>query len=174
MINWWNTDIGENERSYLNKAFSEKRFSCGTYVREFEERIENQMNISHAIVTPSGTAALMMSLLALEVGPGDEIIIPDMTWIATAQAASVLGAKVILVDSEDEQPNFDINDLENNLSEKTKAIPVHFHGRNGNMERLLALREKYGFSIVEDACKAMFCKKATHTSVQKAISVASH
>ena len=127
------------------------------------------------LLLPSGTAALMMSLLALEVGPGDEIIIPDMTWIATAQAASVLGAKVILVDSEDEQPIFDINDLENNLSEKTKVvIPVHFHGRNGNMERLLALREKYGFSIVEDACKAMFARKATHTSVQKAISVASH
>ena len=141
MINWWNTDIGENERSYLNKAFSEKRFSCGTYVREFEERIENQMNISHAIVTPSGTATLMMSLLALEVGPGDEIIIPDMTWIATAQAASVLGAKVILVDSEDEQPIFDINDLEKKFVQENKSSysgPLPWS--NGNMERVISIK----------------------------------
>lgn len=159
MINWWNTDIGEIERSYLNKAFSEKRFSCGPYVREFEEHIEGEMNVAHAIVVPSGTAALTMSLLALDVGPGDEVIIPDMTWIATAQAASVLGAKVILVDAEGKEPVFDIEELKRNISEKTKVvIPVHFHGRSGDLDGLLALQKNHNFSIVEDACKAMFCK----------------
>lgn len=157
-IPWWNTHIGQSEKDRLDRAFSERCFSLGPVAREFEERMASELGVRHVVVTPSGTAALTLAMLSSGVGPGDEIITADMTWVATGQAASILGANVVAADSLPDSPVLDVDHVEQLITERTKAIvPVHFHGRPCDMERLVGIGRERGIFIVEDACKAMLC-----------------
>jgi len=158
MIGWWFTEIGEGEKRRLMDAFDQRKFSLGSIGRELEERLAKMHSARHAVVTPSGTAALAMSMSALGVGRGDEVIVPTLTWIASAQAASMLGADVVLVDSCADLPLIDPDGVERAITPRTKAIvPVHFHGRSCDMVRLKAIADKHNLAIVEDACKSMYC-----------------
>jgi len=152
MIPWWWTEMGEAERARLMDAFSRRRFSMGEVTEELEARLAQFLHVPYVVVTPSGTAALTLALMALGVGPGDEVICPDLTWIATAQAAHILGARVVAVDSLPDMPMMDVTRVEKCLSSKTRAIiPVHYNGRRCDMAALKALR----LPIIEDACKAL-------------------
>jgi len=158
-IPWWHTAIGERERAYLLQAFDQRRFSMGPVSEQLQEALAAKMDVPHVVLTPSGTAALTMALMACDLEAGDEVIVPDLTWIATAQAATTLGAKVVLVDSGEDSPCLDVAAVARAITPRTKAIlPVHFHGRTCDLASLRTLAEQHGVRLIEDACKAMFCR----------------
>lgn len=159
-IGWWFTKInGELERNKLLEAFENRQFSLGKNVQEFEEKMAKVLDVPYVIMTNSGSSALTMALLAVNIKPGDEVIVPALTWIATAQAVQIIGAKVILADCQKEKPLIDIDEVEKKITSKTKAIiPVHLNGRSCNMERLLKIGKDKNISIIEDTCKAMTSK----------------
>ena len=103
--------------------------------------------------------ALLMALMATGIGPDDEVIIPNRTWIATAHAALLLGAKVVLIDVEAERPIMDVTQLESKITPRTKAImPVHLNGRSVVMKEVNRIATEYGLRVIEDAAQA-FCSR---------------
>lgn len=158
-INWWCVEFGAHERENLLSAFDSRSFTLGRYTQELEESLAIALNVPYVVVTNSGTSALTMALLALDVGPGDEVLVPNITWIATAQAAAILGATVIPVDTLHQIPVMDLLDLRHKISSKTKVVvPVHMNGRNANIAEIGEIAVEHGIFIVEDACKAMFSR----------------
>lgn len=158
-ISWWITEIGEREKRGLIDAFEQRKFSTGSVSAELERRLSELLQVPHVVLVNSGTSSLIIAMLAAGVGPGDEVIVPDFTWIATAQAAALLGAKVVAVDSQLGSPNMDPAEVEKKVTARTKVIlPVHFHGRACDMPALQAIARDAGAKVVEDACKALMCK----------------
>jgi dTDP-4-amino-4,6-dideoxygalactose transaminase len=148
-IPWWYTQIGEEERRSLLSAFEQKRFSQGAVTDEFEQRLAAMLAAPYVVVTTSGTAALTRALLALGVGPGDEVIVPALTWLATANAAAILGARVVLVDCLPDLPLIDPSAVRRKLSARTKVIiPVHLNGRSCRLDELKAIAQEAGAAIV--------------------------
>ncbi|MBF8262499.1 MAG: Pyridoxal phosphate-dependent aminotransferase [Parachlamydiales bacterium] len=159
MINWWYTELGEPEKNKLLEAFSEKRMTLSRSVREVEELFAALLHVPYTVMVNSGSSALLMALLALDIQPGDEVIVPSLTWIATAQAPGILHAKVKLCDCTSTAPIIDLGQLEKIVSAKTKVIiPVHLNGRECDMEAIQKIASRFGTRIIEDACKAMFSK----------------
>ena len=159
MISWWHTDFGLKEKEALLEAYSNRRLTQGEESRRFELEVAEIFNVKEAVVTPSGTAAICMSLIAAGVKPGDEIVLPDFGWIATAQAAKILGAKVILVDTSAEIPSTTAKQVIEKISAKTKIIiTMNFHGRDCGTLEIAKNAENRDIILIEDACKAMFCK----------------
>lgn len=129
--------------------------SQGDYLKKFESGFASYVGVSHGIATTSGTTALHLALAALEVGPGDEVIVPDFTMIACAFAVCQTGAKPIFVDAEPETWNMDVNKVEAKLTPRTKVImAVHIYGHPLDMEPLLALARRKGIKVLEDAAEA--------------------
>ncbi|MBL6935311.1 MAG: DegT/DnrJ/EryC1/StrS family aminotransferase [Alphaproteobacteria bacterium] len=158
-VPFWMTDIGENEIATVTETMAAKSFSMGAVTAKMEAEIAKQLDVPHVLCTTSGSMALMMGLMAVGVGPGDEVIVPTRTFIATAHAASLLGARVVLVDSRSDSPNMDVAEAAKKITPRTKAImPVHLNGRVCDMATLRALAEKHGLAVVEDACQGMFSR----------------
>jgi len=111
--------------------------------------------VKHCLGINSGTSALIMALQALEIGPGDEVITTPNTFIATAEAISLVGAKPAFVDIEEKSYNMDPAKLEKAITQKTKAIiPVHLYGQSADMDPILQIAEKKKVAVIEDACQA--------------------
>jgi perosamine synthetase len=156
-IEWWKTDLGDSERQEMLNAFDDKRFTVSSSVATVESLISNILNIPYVVMTNSGSSAILMALLALDINHEDEIIVPDLTWIATAQAPAILGAKVVACDTFFDKPIIDISLIEQKITRKTKAIiPVHLNGRFCDMYELKKIAVKHNISIIEDACKGLF------------------
>lgn len=142
-----------NELSHLLSIDSDKGLYA--YAAKNEKAIGKKLGGGFCIGTNSGTTALQLSLAALGIGKGDEVITMPNTYIATLLAISNTGAKPILVDIAEETMLMDINDIEDKISEKTKAIlPVHLYGQMCNMEKIGKISKKHGLKVVEDACHA--------------------
>ncbi len=123
---------------------------------EFEDRLCDFTGAGHCVVTTSGTVALSLALLALDIRPGDEIIVPDLTMIATANAATLIGAKPVFVDIEPETLNLDLSAAENAITAATKAIiHVSLNGRSNDLDALLSLCRSHGLYLVEDAAQSL-------------------
>jgi perosamine synthetase len=130
--------------------------NCYAYINRFEELFKQHLGVNYAIATSSCTGALHMGMAALGVGPGDEIIMADTNWIATASPIVNLGAKPVFVDILPDTWCIDPDKAEAAITSKTKAIvAVHLYGNLCNMDRLLAIGEKYGIPIIEDAAEAI-------------------
>jgi dTDP-4-amino-4,6-dideoxygalactose transaminase len=158
-ISWWRTSFGSDEMKYLSDAVLKEHISQGTITAEFERRIADILNIPYVLATTSGSTALLMALIAAGIGPGDEVIVPNRTWIATAHAPLLLGAKVVLLDVEKNRPIMDVTQIEEKITYKTKAImPVHLNGRSVAMDEINRIAVKYGLKVIEDAAQA-FCSK---------------
>jgi dTDP-4-amino-4,6-dideoxygalactose transaminase len=115
------------------------------------------MDVPYAVATTSGTMALMLAFVALGIKPGDEVIIPDRTFIATAHAALVLGAKIVLVDCLPDSPALDVSKVREKITPKTKAIvPVHLNGRSVDMSALHQIAKEHNLLVIEDAAQAPF------------------
>ena len=124
----------------------------GPVTREFEEMFQEYLGCAHAIAVSSCTTGLEMALRALQIGPGDEVIIPDYTYPATADVAAIVGAKIVLVDVNPDSMLIDYDRVEEAVTENTKAvIPVSIFGNPLDYDRLHAIKEKYGVFIIEDA-----------------------
>ena len=138
------------------------RFINGPIVNQFSENLSNYLNVRNVIPCANGTDALQIAFMALDLKPGDEIICPSWTYIATAEAAAILGVKVVFCDVDLETFNTRADLIEPHINEKTKAIvPVHLYGQACDMNPIIKLAEKYKLKIVEDNAQAIGCKYTT-------------
>ena len=129
---------------------------CYAYIHRFEDMFRQHLGVQYAIATSSCTGALHLGMAALGIGPGDEVIMADTNWIATAAPIVHLGAKPIFVDILADSWCIDPEKIEAAITPKTKAIiAVHLYGNLCNMDRLLAIGEKYGIPVIEDAAEAI-------------------
>jgi perosamine synthetase len=145
-----------NERRYLNQCIDSNWVSSkGAFVSRFENAFATQAGCNFAIACASGTAALHLALAALGIGPGDEVVIPTFTMIATANAVRYTGATLKLVDSEPEHFNIDPNLVEAAITSRTKAIiVVHIYGQPAQMGRLREIAGIHRLHLIEDAAEA--------------------
>ena len=129
---------------------------CYEYIIRFEEAFKAHLGVSYAIATSSCTGALHMGMAALGIGPGDEVILADTNWIATASPIVYLGAKPIFVDILEDTWCIDPDKVELAITSKTKAIvAVHLYGNLCEMDRLIDIGNKYGIPVIEDAAEAI-------------------
>lgn len=139
----------------INKTVKFNDFTLGRYVDLFEKEFCKYQKVKYAVGVGSGTDAIFLSLKALGIKDGDEIITPTYSFYATAGAIVTAGAKPIFVDVKDDL-NIDEDKIEKKITKKTKAIvPVHWSGRICNMKKILKLAKKYNLHVVEDACHAI-------------------
>lgn len=130
-------------------------YVLGPAVDEFEAAAAEYLGVKHAIGVANGTDALLLSLRAFGVGPGDEIITSPFTFIATAEVASLAGATPVFVDIDPETMNIDPAKIEAAITPRTKAIvPVHLFGHPANMDEINAIARKHGLPVLEDAAQA--------------------
>jgi len=129
--------------------------SAGKFVKQFEKQFSGYCNVKYAVATSSGTTALHLALLCLEIGQNDEVIVPTLTFIATANAVTYTGAKPVFVDVEPDSWTIDPSKIEQAITRKTKAIiPVHLYGHPANMDRIHEIANKYNLYVIEDAAQA--------------------
>lgn len=145
-----------NERKYLNECIDTGWISSeGPFVREFEERFATRVGRRHGIAVCNGTAALEAAVVALGIGPNDEVIMPAFTIISCAAAIVRAGGVPVLVDSDPITWNMDVDRIEERITPATRAIMVvHIYGLPVDMDPVLALAARYGLKIIEDAAEA--------------------
>ena len=161
-IPWWQTEFTTGEAEAAAKAITEGRLSQGPIVAEFEQKLANYLGVRQVVATTSGSDALLLSLWAANVLPGDEVLVPNRTWIATAHAVSLLGAVPIFVDTDVGNPVISSSDLRNKVTSRTKAvIPVHLNGRDAHIDEVLEFGETHGIKVIEDAAQALGSKDAS-------------
>ncbi len=148
--------LGEKELLYVTECvLTGWVSSAGKFVKRFEEMFAEFCGTRYAIATCNGTTALHLALLALGVGPGDEVIVPTLTFVSTASAVSHTGARPVFVDSELETWNIDPNLIEEAITSRTKAIiPVHLYGHPANMSPILDIAACHNLAVIEDAAEA--------------------
>ena len=155
MIQLWNNEITKRDLELLKKSVEDHNIMEGPVLAEFEKEMGELLQIPYVLGTPSGSAALALALMGIGIEPGDEVIIPDLTFVATANAACMLGAKVILAPTEKDRPILDLKLLDTLITEKTKAIITV--DLNGRLAWSKELRERYGekgIYVIDDACQA--------------------
>jgi dTDP-4-amino-4,6-dideoxygalactose transaminase len=149
------TDIDKAIQNVIN----ETAFIKGKYVHQFEEDYKHAYGVKHVISCANGTDAIYITLKALGVGPGDEVITVANTWISTAETISQTGAKPVFIDIDPDYYNIDVNLIEEKITNKTKVIiPVHLFGQPVNMDAITAICEKYDLFLVEDCAQAHFAE----------------
>jgi dTDP-4-amino-4,6-dideoxygalactose transaminase len=149
----------ESIKGEINQAISEvlssTAFIGGTYVGSFESAFAKFCNVRHCIGVGNGTDALFIALKCLGIGDGDEVITVANSFIATSEAVTQTGAKVVFVDINPKTYNIDTNKLEEKITSRTKAIiPVHLYGQPADMDPILDLAKKYHLKVIEDAAQA--------------------
>jgi dTDP-4-amino-4,6-dideoxygalactose transaminase len=139
----------------IEEVIDSSAFAGGPFVARFEEEFARFCGTAHAIGLGNGTDALWLSLLALGIGPGDEVITVPSTFLATAEAISFAGARPVFVDIEERTYGLDPERLEQAISPRTRAIiPVHLFGQMADMDPIMAIARKHGLPVIEDACQA--------------------
>jgi len=150
-----NTDVYPFIEQKLDDIITNAKFISGLYVKNFEKKFANYLGTKYCIGVNSGTSALIVALMAIGLKPGDEVILPVNTFIATAEAVAILGGKPVFVDIHPDYYTIDTNQIERKITPKTKAIiPVHLYGQCVDMEPIMKLAEKYNLWVIEDACQA--------------------
>ena len=139
----------------FKEVYKKNWYIKGTEVFEFEKEFAKYCGRSYCVGTGNGLDAIYLSLRALGIGAGDEVLVPSNTYIATALAVTYTGAKPILVEPDLNTYNMSLNGLEEAINDKTKAIiPVHLYGQAAEMDVVLKVAEKYGLCVVEDCAQA--------------------
>jgi len=131
-------------------------FIKGAKVAEFQHDLETYLSVKHVIPVGNGTDALQIALMALGLKPGDEVITPTFTFIATAEVVALMGLTPVVVDVDFDTFNISLESVKKAITPKTKAIvPVHLFGQNADMEAILALAKEHNLFVVEDACQSI-------------------
>ena len=131
------------------------QFILGPEVRELEQKLAEYTGSKHCVTVSSGTDSLLIALMALGVGAGDEVVTVPYTWISTAEVVALLGAKPVFVDIRPDTWNMDEAQVEAAITEKTKAImPVSIYGQCPDMDAINAIAEKYNLPVIEDAAQS--------------------
>jgi perosamine synthetase len=158
-IPWWRPQIGKKEYGLIKKVLDNDYPNQGAVTREFEGKVAALTGAGYAIAVPNATSAMCLALKALGIGPGDEVIVQDNTYIATANAVTLTGAKPVLVDANPDTLMIDLAATEKATTSKTKAmVPVHVSGRAAPMKEIMALAKARGLYVVEDAAEAFGTK----------------
>ena len=148
--------LGGNERAYVLECLDSTWISSsGRFLDAFEADFARFCGVSHAVAVNNGTTALHLALTALGIGPGDEVIVPNLTYIASANAVTYCGAKPVFVDCEPLTLNLDPDCIEARITPRTRAImPVHLYGHPADMDRIIRLAARHDLHVVEDAAEA--------------------
>lgn len=148
--------IKEEVDAAIGEVISSTAFVKGPKVKVFEEHLAEYLGVKHVISCANGTEAIQLALMAMGLKPGDEVITPTFTFIATAEVVALLGLKPVVVDVDPETFCMDPKSVRKAITKRTKAIvPVHLFGQNAPMEELMSIAEEYGLKVVEDACQSM-------------------
>ena len=149
--------ITQKEIDYVTDAVTHAWYeNANEYHERFEEAFAQHHNVRHAVALPSCTSAIHLALLALDIGPGDEVIVPDITWIASAAPISYVGATPVFADIDPDSWCLSATSLESCITARTRAIiPVDLYGCMPDYDAILAVANKHGIPIVEDAAEAI-------------------
>lgn len=152
--------LGGNEKQYVNEALDTNWISSkGEFVSKFENQFSNYLSVNYSTSVCNGTVALHLALLALGIGPGDEVLVPTLTYIASVNAITYVGAKPVFVDSEPIYYQMDPNDIQKKIGSNTKAImAVHLYGHPCNMEAITKICDENGLYLIEDCAEAVGSK----------------
>jgi len=147
--------VDETEAEAARAIIASRWLVQGPKVADFEDRFATMMGARHGIAVNSGSSALLVAMGALGVGPGDEVIVPDMTFVSTGSAALFLGARPVFVDIEPTYHGLDPERLEAAITPKTRAIvPVHYAGHSAQMTPILEIARRRGIAVLEDAAES--------------------
>ncbi len=159
VIPWWRTNFGEAEIKAVSAAIRKGNISQGVVTQEFEEKLSQVLKVPHVIAASSGSAALAMAFMAIGIGRGDEIIMPNRGWIATPHAAWFLGVTPVFADVGRDRPVLHSRGVKRVITKRTKAIvPVHLNGRSADMKSILRIAGDHGLRVIEDAAQACFSR----------------
>ncbi len=140
----------------MGRVLASSQFIAGSEVHEFQTELATYTGADNVVTCASGTDALMLSLMALDLHPGDEVITVPFTFVATAEVIALLGLKPVFVDVRPDTFTMDVDQLESVITKKTKAIlPVHLFGQCADMECVLKIAERYKLKVIEDSCQAI-------------------
>jgi dTDP-4-amino-4,6-dideoxygalactose transaminase len=148
-------DIREEIIDVVDQILESSHYILGPRVREFEKKVTEYVKVTDALGVASGTDALHLSVEALNIGEGDEVITTPFTFFATVEAIVYTGAKPVFVDIDPQSFTLDCTKIEEKITPRTKAIlPVHLFGHPSDMERIMAIAEKHGLYVIEDCAQA--------------------
>lgn len=146
--------IKEEIDTAIYGVINETSFIGGPQIARFEEEFAKCIGVKHAVACANGTDALEMALVALGVGPGDEVIVPAISWISTAEIVNNMGAEPVFVDLIEREYTLDPVKIEDAITDRTKAIiPVHLYGFPARMHEILAIARKYELFVIEDCAQ---------------------
>lgn len=158
-IKWFAPEFGQEEQAAVAAVIASNYVNDGNVARDFEKRIAERLGVNHCVAVTSGTAAISLALVAVGIGPGDEVLVPDLTFIATANAASMIGATVKLVDVEPRRFTIDVDKARRAIGPKTRAIvPVDVNGRGADYDALTQLATQHDLKIICDAAEGLGSK----------------
>ena len=147
--------LGDDEIASVVETLKSNWITEGAKTRTLEGMLQDYCGVKHAIMLPNGTLALFVALKILDVGPGDEVVVPAFTFVGSATSVVLTGAKPVFCDINLDDFNINIESLESVVSERTKAImPVHIYGMPCDMDPINAIARKHKLTVVEDACQA--------------------
>lgn len=149
--------LSGNELKYVTECIETGWISSqGGFVKRFEAEIAKRLGVEHVLAVSNGTVALHLALLALGIGPGDEVLVPDLTFAATINTVIQAGATPVIVDVDPHSWNMDPAAAAAAVTPRTKAVmPVHLYGQPAEMDALMALADRHGLFVIEDAAEAM-------------------
>ena len=152
--------IVETEEKYLKEAISNHKIcGDGIFTKKCSEWMENRFDAEKVLLTTSCTSALEMAALLIDIKPGDEVIMPSFTFVSTANAFVLRGAKIVFVDIRPDTMNIDENLIEDAITDKTKAIvPVHYAGVSCEMDKIMEIAQKHNLKVIEDAAQGVMAK----------------
>jgi perosamine synthetase len=147
--------IGQEELKEVEKVFSTGWLGLGSTVFEFENKLKDYLGAKHVIAVNTGTTALHIALDAFGIKDGDEVIVPSLTFCASIQAITALGARPVFCEINPDDLNMDISDVKKRITKKTRSImPVHYCGKACDMDALMAIGKEHNIFIIEDAAHA--------------------
>ncbi|ARN76521.1 erythromycin biosynthesis sensory transduction protein eryC1 [Nonlabens spongiae] len=139
----------------ISKVIADTSFIGGEDVKLFEKEFASYMGAQFCVACANGTDSIEMALKAMGVGPGDEVIVPAISWISTSEAVSTVGARPIFVDVEKDYLTIDVSKIEEKITTNTKAIiPVHLYGHPANMSEVMRIAKNYDLKVLEDCAQA--------------------
>ncbi|MBI9031529.1 DegT/DnrJ/EryC1/StrS family aminotransferase [bacterium] len=145
----------------MDKVFANHNYILGNQVKDFENTMQDYLEVNHAIACASGTDALVLALRALQVGPGDEVITTPFTFFATAGSIARVGAVPVFVDVDEDTFNINPDLIEAAITDKTKAIiPVHLFGQPAEMDKIMEIAKRHHLKVIEDNAQGIGSKYA--------------
>jgi dTDP-4-amino-4,6-dideoxygalactose transaminase len=140
----------------IQAVIDNTQFIKGPQIKQFEEALAKELNVKHVIACANGTDALQIAMMALDLKPGDEVILPVFTYVATAEVIALLGLTPVMVDVDPDTFCIDVNLIEAKITPRTKAIvPVHLFGQCADMDAIMQIAKKYNLFVIEDTAQAI-------------------